>query len=179
MRARSICRKDDPYRKLPAASRCDEAATSKTLIIWMRRYHKDALPLANLQCAASYHDNRSFSKSKLPIDVTAASVSGPGVGYGTGNTPVFAVGGVPIQGTITSGPEYNYLGWFPRPVNIGITGANTSVSTGTAGVVYDGGLFLAAPTAAWPNVVGATGTVGSVAFVMGSRPDIATMQPAP
>lgn len=111
--------------------------------------------------------------------ITAASVAGPGIGYGTGATPVFATGGVPSQGTITNSPDYNYLGWFPRPVNISITGANTSVSTGTAGAVYDGGLFLSAPTAAWPNTVGATGTVGTVAFTMGSRPDIATIQPAP
>lgn len=111
--------------------------------------------------------------------VTAATVSGPGIGYGTGATPVFAVGGVPSQGTISASPDSKYLSWFPRPVNISITGANTSVSTGTAGVVYDGGLFLSAPTAAWPAEVGAATTVGTVAFVMGSVTDIAVLQPAP
>jgi hypothetical protein len=111
--------------------------------------------------------------------ITAATVSGPGIGYGTGNTPVFAVGGVPSQGTITQTPNFKYLSWFPRPVNIGITGANTSVSAGAPGVIYDGGLFLAAPSAAWPMAVGAAGTVGTVAFVMGSVPDIAVLQPAP
>src|SRR5262249_33592443 len=44
--------------------------------------------------------------------ITAASVSGQGIGYGTGATPVFAVGGVPQQGTITNSPDFNYLGWF-------------------------------------------------------------------
>jgi hypothetical protein len=111
--------------------------------------------------------------------ITAASVSGQGIGYGTGATPVFAVGGVPSQGTISSSPNSKYLSWFPRPVDISITGANTSVSTGTAGVVYDGGLFLSAPTAAWPAAVGAATTVGTVAFTMGGAPDIAYIQPAP
>lgn len=111
--------------------------------------------------------------------ITAATVSGPGIGYGTGATPVFAVGGVPSQGTISASPDSKYLSWFPRPVNISITGANTSVSTGTAGVVYDGGLFLSAPTAAWPAEVGAATTVGTVAFTMGSVTDIAVLQPAP
>jgi hypothetical protein len=111
--------------------------------------------------------------------ITAASVSGPGIGYGTGATPVFAVGGVPSQGTITQTPNFKYLAWFPRQIDVSITGANTSVSTGTVGVVYDGGLFLSAPTAAWPAAVGAATTVGTIAFTMGGAPDIAVIQPAP
>ena len=54
--------------------------------------------------------------------------------------------------------------------------AATAASVGT---IYDGGLFLAAPTAAFPPTLGAVGTVGTVAFVMGSKPDIAVIQPAP
>jgi hypothetical protein len=111
--------------------------------------------------------------------VIGATVTGPGIGYGTGATAVITVGGVPSQGTITATPDYNYLGFFPRPVNISITGANTSVSTNTAGVIYDGGLFLAAPTAVWPAAVGAATTVGTVSLTMGSRSDIAVLQPAP
>lgn len=106
--------------------------------------------------------------------ITAATVSGAGVGYGAG-APVFATGGVPPQGTITNNPDALYLAWFPRPVNITF-GAATSAAPGT---VYDGGLFLAAPTAAFPPTLGASGTVATVAFVMGSKPDIAKIQPAP
>ena len=106
--------------------------------------------------------------------ITAATVSGAGVGYGAGS-PAFASGGVPPQGTITNGPDFLYLSWFPRPVNISF-GAATAAAPGT---IYDGGLFLAAPTAAFPPTLGATGTVATVAFVMGSRPDMATIQPAP
>jgi hypothetical protein len=106
--------------------------------------------------------------------ITAASVAGAGVGYVAGS-PVFATGGVPPQGTITGSPDSLYLAWFPRPVNITI-GAGT---VGALGTIYDGGLFLAAPTAAFPPTSGATGTVGTVAFTMGSKPDIAVIQPAP
>lgn len=106
--------------------------------------------------------------------ITAATVSGAGVGYGAGS-PAFSSGGVPPQGTITNGPDFLYLSWFPRPINISFAAA-TSAAPGT---VYDGGLFLSAPTAAFPPTLGATGTVATVAFVMGSRPDMATIQPAP
>ena len=106
--------------------------------------------------------------------ITAATVSGAGVGYGAGS-PAFAVGGVPPQGTISGSPDSKYLAWFPRPVNIVFSAATSAAP----GVIYDGGLFLAAPTAAFPPILGAAGTVGTVAFVMGSTPDIAIIQPAP
>lgn len=113
--------------------------------------------------------------------ITAATVLNPGVGYGLGAGAVLAVGGVPGTGTITNNPDALYLAWFPRAVNIGLTPTNTSVSAGTAGVVYDGGLFLGAPTSVWVSAgtVGTITTIGNVAFVMGSRSDIATLQPAP
>jgi hypothetical protein len=110
--------------------------------------------------------------------VVSASVSGAGIGYGTVNTPVFAVGGVPPTGTIGNNPDGLLLRWQPRQVAIGITGGNTSVSVATAAVVYDGGLFFAPPTPAWPAELGAATTVGTVLFTMGSRPDIAVIQPA-
>jgi hypothetical protein len=106
--------------------------------------------------------------------ITAATVSGAGIGYGAGS-PAYAVGGVPPQGSITGSPESKYLAWFPRPVNISFA-AGTSAAPGT---IYDGGLFLAAPTAVFLPTSGAAGTIGTVAFVMGSTPDIAVIQPAP
>ena len=114
--------------------------------------------------------------------ITAATVSGQGTGYGTAAGAIMTVGGVPSTG-ISNTPDNNYLAWFPRPANIGLTPANTSVSVGSPGVVYDGGLFLGTPSALWVAGVGAgaetTVTLGTVAFVMGSRPDICVMQPAP
>ena len=113
--------------------------------------------------------------------VTAATVAAPGVGYGLSAGLVTTVGGYPPSGTITNNPDFNYLTFFPRPAQISLTPANTSVSAGTAGVVYDGGLFVsaAAPTSIWltGGTVGTIATIGNVALGMGSRPDIAILQP--
>lgn len=110
--------------------------------------------------------------------VVAATVSGPGVGYGTSNTLITTVGGVPATGTVTNDPNANYLAWEPRPANIGLTPANTSVSIGSAGAIYDGGLFAGAPgTVVAPN--GILTTVATIGLLMGSRPDIAIIQPGP
>ena len=114
--------------------------------------------------------------------VVAATVSGPGVGYGTVQSLITTVGGAPVQGTITQGPDSNYLSFEPRPANIGLTPGNTSVSVGTAGAVYDGGLFQSAPSIIVGLGTGATAyptTVATVALVMGSRPDTAIIQPGP
>ena len=115
--------------------------------------------------------------------VTSATVAAPGVGYGLGAGLVTTVGGYPPTGTITNNPDFNYLTFFPRPAQISLTPSNTSVSAGTAGVVYDGGLFVsaAAPTSVWitGGTVGTISTIGNVALAVGSRPDIAIIQPAP
>ena len=115
--------------------------------------------------------------------VTAATVSAPGVGYGTAQGLVTTVGGVPSSSGITGSPDANLLSWFPRPANIGLTPTNTSVSAGTAGVIYDGGLFVSntTPNAIWitGGTVGTITTIGAVALTCGAKPDIAIMQPAP
>jgi hypothetical protein len=106
--------------------------------------------------------------------ITAATVSGAGIGYAA-NSPIITAGGGPPQGSITNSPESIRLAWFPRPANITML-AGTASAPGT---IYDGGLFLAAPVAAFPPTLGASGTVGTVSLVMGSVPDIAVIQPAP
>ncbi len=110
--------------------------------------------------------------------VVASTVSGPGVGYGTAETLITTAGGVPVAGIVGPTVESARLAWEPRPANIGLTPANTSVSIGSPGVIYDGGLFLGAPTI---QVVpqGILTTVATVGLVMGSKPDIAVIQPGP
>jgi hypothetical protein len=113
--------------------------------------------------------------------VVSASVSGFGVGYGTAEFGLTTLGGVPPASAITNSPDALRLTWQPRQAQVGFTSANTSVSVGTAGVVYDGGLFLGAPTLmlADPAGIASPSTVATIAVVMGSRPDIATLQFAP
>lgn len=110
--------------------------------------------------------------------VVSGSVSGPGVGYGTAEAPVITTGGAPVAGTITNDPNALRLAWLPRPANIGLTAANTSVSIGSAMTIYDGGLFLSAP-----SIVVAPGgiltTVATVGLVMGSKLDNINIQAAP
>lgn len=119
--------------------------------------------------------------------VTAASVSGFGLGYGTVSALLSTVGGVPNAGSITNNPDGNGLAWRPRPAQIGlaVTGATGSLAT-QVGTIYDGGLFLtnAAPgfvIASQPVTSGSlvSLTAGTIALTMGSRPDIVVLQPAP
>ncbi len=113
--------------------------------------------------------------------VVSGSVSGAGVGYGTAEFGITSVGGVPATGAVSANPDSLRLAWQPRPAQLGITGANTSVSVGSAAVVYDGGLFLGTPTllVGTSSGVAAPSTIATVAVVMGSRPDIAVIQGAP
>lgn len=112
--------------------------------------------------------------------ILSGTVSGPGVGYGTAEFGVTTVGGVPASGAIAVNPSALRLSWFPRPAQIGVTSANTSVSVGTAGVVYDGGLFLGTPGVVLGTANGVIPlTVATIAVALGSRPDIAVIQAAP
>lgn len=115
--------------------------------------------------------------------VKAVSVTGTGLGYGTVSVLATSVGGSGNAGTVTNSPEYLGLGFRPRPVQakIAVTGGGTiAAQTGT---IIDGGLFLSVPdvSIATNPLPGANVTISgaTIAFVMGSRPDIITVQPAP
>lgn len=113
--------------------------------------------------------------------IVAATVSGPGVGYGTGESLIETVGGAPLAGTITNNPNAERLAWLPRPAQIGLTPSNTSVSVGSPGTIYDGGLFVGAPNIVLNQAanLAAPTTVASIAAVLGGRADIAGIQAAP
>ena len=112
--------------------------------------------------------------------ITAATVGTAGVGYATTGNPVIVTGGGPPTGTIANNPDGLLLRWFPRQPNIDLSAAASSMSVGTPAVIYDGGLFLSAPVAtAFPTSPSATSSVAALTLVMGSRPDIAWIQPAP
>lgn len=116
--------------------------------------------------------------------VTAASVSGAGTGYGTAGVLLTTVGGVPAVGSIATNPDGNGLAWLPRPAQVGltVTGAGGTIAA-QLGTIYDGGMFLTstAPTfvlATQPLTATTVAIVGAtIALTMGSRPDIAIIQP--
>jgi len=108
--------------------------------------------------------------------IVSSTLSGAGTGYTTSG--ILTTGGVPPQGSISNGPDALYLSFRPRQPNIGLATA----SAATVGAIYDGGLFLGAPTIGQVAFVASgvnTATVGTIANVMGSKPDIAIIQPAP
>ena len=104
--------------------------------------------------------------------VVTGSVTGAGSGLNAFGT---TFGGAPSAGTITNSPEASFIAFEPRPAQIGLA----SVTANFPGVVYDGGLFLSAPTVAVVPGAGATSTIATVALTMGSRFDIAIVQPGP
>ena len=109
--------------------------------------------------------------------VVSSSLSTAGVGYTT--AMMTTAGGGPVAGAITNSPEASFLAWLPRPANI-VYGA--SVSVGTPATVYDGGLFLSAPTIVQiPTPFPAAGafTLATPTNVMGSKNDIVIVQPGP
>jgi hypothetical protein len=115
--------------------------------------------------------------------VKAGSVVGTGLGYGTVGALLTSSGGGAAAGTVVNSPDYLGLSFRPRPaqVNLAVTAGGTLAAQ--VGSIVDGGLFLSAPNAviATNPLPGANVTVSgaTVSFVMGSRPDIITLQPAP
>jgi len=112
--------------------------------------------------------------------IVSGTLSSAGTGYGTGGVGFVTYGGAPVTGTITNGPDANYLAWLPRQAQVAVTAA--SVSLAAPATIYDGGLFLSAPTIAPlnPSSGGAAPTtIAGLTAVMGSRYDIAVIQPGP
>jgi hypothetical protein len=105
--------------------------------------------------------------------VVSGTVSGTGTGFGTA-VSILTSGGAPLPGSITNGPDSNYLTFMPRPANI----SSPSVTAGAVAAIYDGGLFESAPTF---TALGAlAGSVApTLAMIMGGRADIAIIQPGP
>jgi hypothetical protein len=116
--------------------------------------------------------------------VASATVTGAGVGYSsTTFAGITSVGGVPPASAITASPDAFGLSWKPRPLQAGIQVAGTATTTLTAGqaaTIFDGGLFEGVPNVVLLPLSGtAPSTLATLALVMGSRPDIAILQPAP
>ena len=106
------------------------------------------------------------------------------VGNVGSNVGLTTFGGAPQAGSISNSPDINYLSFRPRPADIGLaTAAAGTVSAGTAGAIYDGGLFQAVPSGVlvYQGAAAATVSIGTLAFAltMGSRADKVTIQPAP
>lgn len=115
--------------------------------------------------------------------VKSGSVIGTGLGYGTLGVLLTTTGGGQSLGTVTNSPEALGLAFRPRPaqINLAVTGVGTLAAQ--VGTILDGGLFLTAPNPvlAYNPASGANVTISgaTISLGMGSRPDIALIQPAP
>lgn len=144
-----------------------------------------ALPngsLANLTLTvAGAGASATVSPNVLQTVVNAtATITGGGLGTNIGLT---TFGGAPQAGSIANSPDINYLSFRPRPADIGLaTAAAGSVTAGTAGAIYDGGLFQSAPSGVlvYGGAAAAVSiTTANYALTMGGRADKVTIQPAP
>ena len=141
--------------------------------------------LANITLTVGGVGSQATVTPIIPQTIVTASVTGAGSGYGTIGVGMTTFGGAPAQGTFTNSPDYLYIAGKPRPANIGFsvvgTGPTSTLAV-QAGAIYDGGYFYSTPSTfletailSYPaSVVGAT-----FALTMGSRPDVAILQPAP
>lgn len=105
--------------------------------------------------------------------VTAASISGAGVGYGTA-AQITTIGGANTNTEAFTNPAIEQALFIPRPA---IIGPATLVATSltAVGTVLDGGLFVSAPTAVvMSNGVPTTGA--TVLLTLGSAPYTAGIQ---
>jgi hypothetical protein len=103
--------------------------------------------------------------------LVSGTISGAGATGAYGGT---TYGGVPATGAIIN-PYSLGLSWIPRPAQFSFASATVAQTA----VIYDGGLFLGAPTAVLYGPAGATPTIPTVALVAGSRADVAILQPGP
>lgn len=135
--------------------------------------------------------NATVSAIMMQTCTTASLVGGSTLSTATVSALLTSVNGypasagpaTPITGTITNGPVYNYLAGRPRPLQATLTVGALGTVAAQTGTIYDGGLFYSVPTpivAPFNMIVAATGTVvgsSTITLTMGSKPDIAVLQP--
>jgi hypothetical protein len=140
--------------------------------------------LANITLTVGGAGSAASLTAVVMQTVVSATVSGVGVGYSsTTFAGITSVGGVPPAGAIAATSDSFGLSWKPRPLQAGIQVAGTATTTltsGQAATIFDGGLFEGVPSPALLPLSGtAPSTLATIALVMGSRPDITILQPAP
>ena len=105
--------------------------------------------------------------------VVGASISSSGFGYGA-NTELSTYGGVPVASSTYVNPAIEQNLYRPRKASIGLTVTAGSVTA--IGTIYDGGLFLGAPSAILITQGAPTSTAASIILQMGSSNATVIMQ---
>lgn len=148
--------------------------------------HGNPIPdnsLANVTVTPAGVGSAATLTANILQTVKLATVVGTGLGYGTVGALLTTTGGGTNTGTVTNSPAFLGLAFRPRPaqINLAVTAGGTLAAQ--AGTILDGGLFLTAPNAVVVTnpLPGANVTISgaTISLQMGSRPDIAIIQPAP
>ena len=111
--------------------------------------------------------------------VVSATLSA-GTGIAGASAMVTTVGGNPSLGSLGSTPEFNKMAFKPRPAQISVVTASSTVAA-QAGVVIDGGLFEGVPTPLFILGSAASGSLAwpTITLTMGTNPDFVHIQAAP
>lgn len=105
--------------------------------------------------------------------ITAASISGAGVGYGTA-AEITTIGGYNTNVEAYTNPAIEAKGFIPRRAMIG-PATLVATSLTAVGTIVDGGLFVSAPTGI-VNSNGVPTTGATVLLTLGSAPYTARIQ---
>lgn len=110
---------------------------------------------------------------------TFVSATVASAGTWTGGAVLTSVGG--NGGTVPqwNNPQINYTNFVPRPIQATLAGASSTLAS--VGTIYDGGLFLSAPTLVVAPVSGniAPASTATVTATYGGVADTCLIQPAP
>jgi hypothetical protein len=109
---------------------------------------------------------------------TFVSATVASAGTWTGGALLTSVGGSGGAVATWNNPQINYTNFVPRPMSVLLSGATSLSSVAT---IYDGGLFLSAPTLSVAPVGGniAPASTATITATYGGVADTCLLQPAP
>lgn len=111
--------------------------------------------------------------------MTAGSVTGAGVGFGTtGSSGLATVGGGSAATAVNVNPEIELTNFIPRPASATLAASGGSLAS--IGTIFDSGLFVGTPTVIVQAGSGAApSTAATVTLTLGGANDTVLLQPAP
>lgn len=109
--------------------------------------------------------------------LTGATVFSAGAGY-TGGAVLTTYGGIGGATSVSNNPAIELAGYIPRPASA-LLAAPAGASIASVSAVYDGGLFVGAPTVVISPISGVLQTTSaSIAGIYGSANDTIVIQPS-
>jgi hypothetical protein len=131
---------------------------------------------ATLTVASATGTGASVTALRMQTFVSATVAS---AGTWTGGAVLTSVGGGAGAVPQWNNPQINYTNFVPRPIQATLSGASSTLAS--VGTIYDGGLFLSAPTLVVAPVSGniAPASTSTVTATYGGVSDTCLIQPAP